>query len=61
MQDRVTFPDFSAFQIEIPYGSWLHESGRSGGHPTHEISSDFWPDVQVSHDREPSDAAQKGS
>ncbi|MFJ4029957.1 hypothetical protein ACIPWF_21355 [Paenarthrobacter sp. NPDC089989] len=54
------FPDFSAFQIDIPHGSWPHDTEWSGaGHPHHEISGDFWPDVQVSHEA-PAKAANEG-
>ncbi|MFJ4210221.1 hypothetical protein ACIPY2_17340 [Paenarthrobacter sp. NPDC089675] len=61
MQDRVVFPDFSAFQIDIPHGPWPHETGWAGaGHPHHEVYADFWPDVQVSHEGVPSEGSVEG-
>ncbi|MGO4250128.1 hypothetical protein AB4Y87_23285 [Paenarthrobacter sp. RAF54_2] len=45
MQDRVTFPDFSAFQIDIPHGSWPNESFWPGtAHANPDLYSAFWLD-----------------
>ncbi|MGO4432420.1 hypothetical protein AB4Y88_03695 [Paenarthrobacter sp. RAF9] len=41
------FPDFSAFQIDIPYG--LLPSGESWAgerHPDPDLYSAFWPEVR---------------
>lgn len=61
MQDGVVFPDFSAFQIDMPHGSWPHDPGWSGvAQPNHEVYADFWPDVQVSREDAPGEGAAGG-
>ncbi|GAA3271535.1 hypothetical protein [Paenarthrobacter aurescens] len=53
MDHRVTFPDFSAFQIDIPHGSWPHEStGRDAGHSNPDLYSAFWPEYQARNEPE---------
>ncbi|NHW46399.1 hypothetical protein HAV21_05770 [Paenarthrobacter sp. MSM-2-10-13] len=48
MDPRVTFPDFSAFQIDMPYGSWPHEtSWQDAGHSNPDLYSAFWPEYQA--------------
>ncbi|MGP0223942.1 MULTISPECIES: hypothetical protein [unclassified Paenarthrobacter] len=46
MQDRPVFPDFSAFQIDIPYSTDAHETlWPGGGHPDPDLYAAFWPDI----------------
>ncbi|MEV7607678.1 hypothetical protein AB0N65_19775 [Paenarthrobacter sp. NPDC089322] len=48
MQNHVMFPDFSAFQIDIPHGHWPHESSWPGGtYPDPDLYSAFWPDMRA--------------
>ncbi|MDI2037133.1 hypothetical protein [Paenarthrobacter nitroguajacolicus] len=45
MDHRVTFPDFSAFQIDLPYGPWPHDASWSGDrHSDPDLYSAFWPE-----------------
>jgi hypothetical protein len=47
MDHRVTFPDFSAFQIDIPYGPLPNgESWAGERHPDPDLYSAFWPEVR---------------
>ncbi|NQD87542.1 hypothetical protein HP499_06955 [Paenarthrobacter sp. CM16] len=53
MNNRVTFPDFSAFQIDIPHGTWPHEapwSGDSRSDP--DLYSAFWPEFRIRQEQE---------
>lgn len=46
MQDRPVFPDFSAFQIDIPHSTDAHETlWPGGGHPDADLYAAFWPDI----------------
>ena len=49
MQNHVMFPDFSAFQIDIPHGHWPHESSSwpGGTYPDPDLYSAFWPDMRA--------------
>ncbi|MFE4196250.1 hypothetical protein ACFRJ9_10325 [Paenarthrobacter sp. NPDC056912] len=51
MQNRVTFPDFSAFQIDMPHGSWPHENSGPG-HSNQDLYSAFWPEFLARHESE---------
>lgn len=60
MQDRITFPDFSAFQIDIPHGSWPHDSFWPGAaHPDPDLYSAFRLDFHR-RDRAEADASPSG-
>ncbi|MET4541692.1 MULTISPECIES: hypothetical protein [Micrococcaceae] len=53
MNNRVTFPDFSAFQIDIPHGSWPHEAPWSGDrHSDPDLYSAFWSEFQARQESE---------
>ncbi|MBU8865360.1 hypothetical protein [Paenarthrobacter aromaticivorans] len=59
MQNRVTFPDFSAFQIDIPHGSWPNESFWPGtAHSNPDLYSAFWLDF---HGRSEPDFSPPGA
>ncbi|MFJ5958288.1 hypothetical protein ACIQC5_20305 [Paenarthrobacter sp. NPDC092416] len=46
----MTFPDFSAFQIDIPHGPEVHDSSWPlVGHSNPDLYSAFWPDFHA-HD-----------
>ncbi|MDD7834495.1 hypothetical protein [Paenarthrobacter sp. AB444] len=48
MDHRVTFPDFSAFQIDLPYGPWPNDASWSGDrHSDPDLYSAFWPEFPV--------------
>lgn len=48
MQDRVTFPDFSAFQIDMPHGPGAHEPTWPGaGQADPDLYSAFWPEFHA--------------
>jgi len=45
MDHRVTFPDFSAFQIDLPHGPWPHEVHWTGDRNSDpDLYSAFWPE-----------------
>ncbi len=53
MNNRVTFPDFSAFQIDIPHGSWPHEAPWSGDrHSDPDLYSAFWSEFHARQESE---------
>ncbi|BCW56854.1 hypothetical protein [Arthrobacter sp. StoSoilB20] len=53
MNNRVTFPDFSAFQIDIAHGPWSEEAPGAGDrHPDPDLFSAFWPEFPTRQERE---------
>ncbi len=53
MDHRVMFPDFSAFQIDIPHGAWPHEaSWQDAGHSAPDLYSAFWPEYHARNEPE---------
>ncbi|MEV7663998.1 hypothetical protein [Paenarthrobacter sp. NPDC089316] len=51
MDHRVTFPDFSAFQIDLPYGAWPHDASWAGDrHSDPDLYSAFWPEFRPSQE-----------